>query len=49
MTFIFNFQSSDGITPSITELDKFEETLDGPESNGNSNLKEIDFLYLIKF
>ncbi len=30
------FQSADGITPTINELDKFEETIDGPESKRES-------------
>ncbi|CAF1071659.1 unnamed protein product [Rotaria magnacalcarata] len=41
--------SADGITPSISELDKFEETLDGPESNVSINKRKTSKNDLLSF
>ncbi|CAF4188371.1 unnamed protein product [Rotaria sp. Silwood2] len=41
--------SADGITPSISELDKFEETIDGPESNVSINKRKTSKNELLSF
>ncbi|CAF3857883.1 unnamed protein product [Rotaria sordida] len=41
--------SADGITPSISELDKFEETLDGLESNVSLNKRKTSKNELLSF
>ncbi|CAF3585929.1 unnamed protein product [Adineta steineri] len=41
--------SADGINPSISELDKFEETIDGPESNISINKSKASKNDLLSF
>ncbi|UJR38519.1 hypothetical protein I4U23_031185 [Adineta vaga] len=41
--------SSDGVTPTISELDKFEETIDGPESNVAINKSKASKNDLLSF